>query len=183
MNNLKQQHVAELLTQGASSYPEALAALAEFRRELCAAWQRGVEQRIADISQAMSLKLSSSQIAAYVNPDSLRSADGEFAAIGVSLKNTDWTLYFYTLWWDGLKAGASIWFKDASAARATLTRLKQVKSPLPVAEESKEVYIYKSLEPDDLGRIDETVAELLDDWCRIWTLAGGCQLQQTPART
>src|ERR1700687_1137935 len=129
----KNEHSKELLIEGARSYPEALAALSEFRRTIHSAWREGLESRLSEVSTAMGLELEPRQVLDYANPDSLRSAEinGEFAALGLQIKEAAWTFYFYLVWWKGFRATISIWFKDQAMASAVFAEIKKVEGSYP----------------------------------------------------
>ncbi|MGA2267825.1 MAG: hypothetical protein ABSH44_05070 [Bryobacteraceae bacterium] len=186
MENPKSQQSKALLIEGARSYPEALAALSEFRRTIHTAWRDGLESRLGEVSAAMGLDLEPAQIADYANPDSLRSAeiDGEFAALGLQIKEAAWTLYFYLVWWKGFSANVSIWFKDPAMASAVFTVIKKVQGSYPAGLENKEVFISRSLAPEEAGGIEVVVCEMIQEWCRLWLRVGGLrQFQRRAART
>lgn len=114
MSESRKQNANELLIEGAKTYPQALAALSEFRRLVVAACEEAFAPGLNDLSKALGLPLPQSQLKPYTNPDSLGASkiDGDFGSLGVKLKEetNQSGQYCYLLWRGGkLYAVVDVW--------------------------------------------------------------------------
>jgi hypothetical protein len=191
MTDYQGQPDSALLREGAKSYPQALAALSEFRNEVMTACRKAVESELASISRTIGVKLSRVDLVDRIEPFSLEKADGENASIGLRIKQDSegWRQYFHLIWYkDGLGASSSIWFRDKTLATKVFEALRTAQPNPPYSldlEEEDEVYLMRRITSDEMARLQEILQELNREWVRLWQSVGGlkrCQASPSAKR-
>src|SRR5689334_18107049 len=101
--NSDDQHA--LMIAGAKSYPQALAALNEFRRLTVDRCTAAMQNILPDLAAAIGLSLPVRDLFPYTRPDSLSSSeiDGDFGMLGAAIQeaNEVWWLGCYLHWCNG----------------------------------------------------------------------------------
>jgi hypothetical protein len=177
MSDVKEDHKHALLVEGARSYPQALAALSEFRRLVVEECRAALSGQLQNIASAMAVPLSPKDVVPWTRPDSLSASliDGDSGGLGVKLPGPGfhWGLYTYLTWGAGsLRAVDSIWFKDASWAERTYAAFLRQKPAYPMNLDSKEVMLVRKISAEDMSQLSDILRNLNEEWKRLWKRVG-----------
>lgn len=175
------QQASELLIEGAKSYPQALAALRDFRDTVCASVRAVVRDDLTLIAKSLGVNLDASEIVNRARPYELAAADGENASVGVVIRRDNkegWNLYYTLRWYveeedAPFYFAASIWFKQSAVGDSAFRAFQKLAMKLPVKYADSEIYMKRKLESDDMARFPSVVREVVHEWAKAWSQAGG----------
>jgi hypothetical protein len=186
----KNEHGSELLVEGSKSYPQALAALREFRELVWTTVRTAVRNDLNLIAKSLGIEIAASEIATRARPDELGSTeiDGENANLGVVIrreKKEGWNLY-YTLCWSVEEEdapfyfAASIWFKQSALGDKAYRAIQKTRTSLPVLYEDyenkgSEVIMKRKLASEDMAQLPSVVSEVIREWAKAWSQVGGVE--------
>lgn len=186
----KDEPGSELLVEGSTSYPQALAALREFRSQVWTTVRTAVRSDLHLIAKSLGVEIASSEIANRARPDELGSAeiDGENASLGVVIrrdKKEGWNLYYTLCWYveeedAPFYFAASIWFKQSAVADNAFRAFQRLPTNLPVKYANCEMYMKRKLASDDMARFPTIVREVVHEWARAWSQTGGLKTFLAP---
>jgi hypothetical protein len=165
-----------LLAEGFKSYPEALAALREFRRMIVQTVHSVVDEELGQLSRAMNAKLPSP--IPRRRPDRLENDKVGEVKLGVAMRGTEWRQYHHISWHkDQVTASCSIVASDPRRAELVYNALQRCRPvrPYRIGLEDDEVYLERSLTARDMDRLEDVLRALLREWTRLWGEAGGLQ--------
>jgi len=139
--------------------------------------RESVVDELGVLSTAMGVKLTEDELIDRARPDKLSSFDPRNISLGVKIDRigkAGWGLYFL-LWWSKGEANlwVSIWVRDGKLADSIFTAFNKSPSRTLVALESREVYISRTLVPNDAGQLGVILRELIREFSELWTKAGG----------
>ncbi len=165
-----------LLEEGSRSYPKALQAVAECRRQVQNICYEAMKRHVKDLGDALGLRLEANQLKRHADPDKLDPdyLDGTWANLGAKIEpaGAKWSLWNYVLWHAGrVQVFVSLEFPDADLAR----RVQAVteKHGTGFDPETCEVYLSREVSAGGLSGLDSTLEELNLKWIEIWRKAGG----------
>ncbi|HET9283063.1 MAG TPA: hypothetical protein VFR24_13975 [Candidatus Angelobacter sp.] len=158
MSDNRQQNANELLIEGAKTYPQALAALSEFRRLVVAACEEAFTPNLSELSKYLGLPLPKNQLKQYTRPDSLGASriDGDFGSLGVKLveEAEQSGQYCYLLWRGGKLYGVvDIWVNNKPVSLAIFSAFQKLNPIFELKEESGDVMLMRALQPSDMPRL------------------------------
>lgn len=170
---------SQLLIEGCRSYHKAFFAVMQFRQEVQDAIFAVVDERIADIADALQLDKTevNDGLAAYADPANFaESWDGSYAEVGVRYPSRNWEskwgIYFYFSISDEENgcARAYCWLKEPGLAMEKLASLGVAgleinDSAAWISEDISEVS----------GGFSGAVSRVLDRWIELWRKVGGIQ--------
>ncbi|GGG95348.1 hypothetical protein [Silvibacterium dinghuense] len=170
----------EFLSEGLKSYPQALAALRDFRESIVTRCRASFDLHFDQIARAMGEKLVKTKIEIRRKPDRIESSDvdGVTADLGVRLKSQGWRVYHNVTWEQGNKAAAcfSIWVSDGNRANDIYAKIGAV------FESTKFELTGPQLSPNEVclgfaihdgAEIENALDAVCKEWIRIWTEIGG----------
>lgn len=171
---------SELLKAGATSYPQAFAAMIEFCRLTSSMMRTSLEENVAGLSKAMRVPLSVSDLKGRATPSSIHpdsaGIDGTKAQIGFAIwGEPDWRQYYYVTWnKSGVSISARIRFKrEQSAVARTVSALRRHGLGDMLWQDGNVVGIAQKVEPEDLPQLHARMNDLLSRWTKFWESAGG----------
>lgn len=183
MSGTRQQNEHVLLVEGAKSYPEALAAISEFRNAVVTQCQDAVNSQLAEVAKALDVAISRKDVRERRRPerlDTVNGPDGETASLGVVIRNDvqGWRLYYHLNWLNGsdLDVSASCRFlKNPIIAAKVCAALKKAKPKQPylVEQEYEEVCLTRRIVPDDMAHLSMFFQDLIREWTRLFQCIGG----------
>lgn len=169
-----------LIKEGAKSYPQALAALSEFRDQLLSVTMEVVSERLIEISNSLGIReLARNELRERVKPfDSC--PDGR-AAIGVTIrpKTESWKQYYHFKWEPNrFYFSASIKYPDPGQGLQIGRKFKSLDLGLDSRYETGfepdgEVWILTNLDPENITGLSELLREVVNEWCKAWKKLGG----------
>jgi hypothetical protein len=170
-----------LLAAGAKSYPEALAAISEFCREIQTVLRTSLSNDLASLAKAMAIKMEKAQIKNYATPDSFtKDISGEWAALGVKIdrrnKPEGRTQIYFHEWDEGETfVTAKITFTDRVVAKRVYDRLSKVQRNTSELGFNQwfELFIRREISPQEMDRLGEITGEVNREWSALWKRAGG----------
>jgi hypothetical protein len=169
-----------LLAVGARSYPEALAAISEFCREIQAVLRTSLNNDLASLAKAMAIKMEKAEIKNYASPDSFtKDISGEWAALGVKIdrsKKEGWTQLYFHEWDEGETfVAAKIHFIDGIVAKRVYDRLSKVQSNTSELGFNQwfELFIRREISHQEMDQLGEITGEVIREWSALWRRAGG----------
>ena len=173
--------VNSFLEEGGKSYPDALQAIIEFRRQVQGRCRAAVEKHLKDHAESMGITLKRNMITTYGEPDWLSTTryDGKYASVGVQiiLKNNDCTLYYCLVWErdDESRLGAlvQLYFKNQSDGQRVWDAIKPISGEEWESDEPRSVLIYRDVTPSGICDLEKKMEENLEDWNRVWKQVGG----------
>lgn len=181
----KNEHGSELLVEGAKSYPQALAAIREFRELVWTTVRTAVKNDLNLITKSLRIEITTSEIATRARPDELGSAeiDGENASLGVVIrreKKEGWNLYFTLCWYveeedAPFYFAASIWFKQSALGDKAYRAVQKTRTSLPVLYEGSELIMKRKLASEDMAQLPSVVSEVIREWAKVWSQIGGME--------
>ena len=163
-----------LLEEGARSYPKALQAVAEFRRQVQDICFDAMKRHLKDLGDALGLRLEANQLKPYAWPDKLDSddLDGTCAHLGAKIEPAGaiWSLWNYVYWdKDSVGVCVSLAFTDSKLGE----RVQAVTEKHGTSLDPKEVYLSRPVGADGLAGLDSTLEELNREWIEVWRKVGG----------
>jgi hypothetical protein len=176
-----------LLEEGADSYPEALTALTDFRRQVQSACARTIEQHLTDYSEALGVQLDKNDIDRYAAPEN--EFNGSSAVLGAKHRisrrretGVGCVSYCCVSWvrdrekpWFG--CSVSVWFNRREIAESLYSAFQRSGAKLPAEIElgiqPNEVYLCLALKRGDMGSLRERLDEVMTAWVRLWKEFGG----------
>jgi hypothetical protein len=178
MSDNRKQNANELLVEGSKTYPQALAALSEFRRLVVAACEGALTPELGDLSKAMGLPLPKSQLKEYTRPDSLGSSriDGDFGSLGVKImEEAERSGQYCFLLWEGGKLNGvmDIYVNSKSISLDIFASFQKLKPPFELRVDNGDVMLMRPLQPADMPRLTELMLEVVSEWIKLWKGAGG----------
>jgi hypothetical protein len=167
-----------LLEEGARSYPKALHALGEFRRQVREQCEAAFKANATEMAKAMQLQFSAADVKSWANPER-PGGEGAWAELGAKVgrpKNAKCNLWNYVLWSDAPPRSAriSIQLLDADVAYRAWTAMGE-RENWQLSHETKEISISRCLAPTDLTRLKTILGELNREWSSAWRKVGGAQ--------
>lgn len=178
----KQQVENELLIEGAKSYPQALAALSEFRRGTFEAIREILKPSLSEVGKALGIaNLRYAEVVNRARPDELGgSIDGEEAALGVVIrreKEEGWRQYYHFRWDKeyGFYFSISIRFGNSKRASELAERFTQTNSKNMIGfdPEDRELWLLRTIHPEEMEQIGDIVRDVVREWIVIWKKLGG----------
>lgn len=170
---------SNLLVEGTKSYPKALGALNEFSRLVISHIRNAVLEEIGSLSAAMDIEITDGDLADYVRPNKLSSFDSKNVYLGVSVDRyteAGWLLYFVLDWSKAeVRVSVSIWIKDGDVANAVFAALNAPPSKEVALDSGHEVAISRAILPENAEELPATVRELVGEFSKRWSKAGGLQ--------
>ena len=163
-----------LLEEGARSYPKALQAVGEFRRQVQNICYDAMKRRLKDLVDALGLRLEANQLKRYAVPDKLDPdyLDGTWASLGAKIEpaRVKWSLWNYVYWdKDTVRVCVSFAFTDSRLGE----RVQAVTEKHGTSLDPKEVYLSRPVGADGLSGLDSTLEELNFKWIEVWRNVGG----------
>jgi hypothetical protein len=172
----RRNHDSELLREGYRSYPKALFAVMEFRREAATIIEAAVNKRVPELAAAMKMSTDElrDEICHYTSPSKLtQSYDGSATHLGVwfprDLKSK-WRLEFYLWMEDGEKPCfyGRVVFKDPGSAIERLAA-----SCKGLAYDETCAWISETVPADGPRDLDAVCDRVLNRWIALWKKVGG----------
>src|SRR6266568_54774 len=172
----------ELFTKGTTLYPRALATIDEFIRQARRRWSEAVEDTLNEINTASGTSVNSEPFKDYLVPAKL--FDGSKRTeirLGVQIcpkKEEGWNQLFYLYWdLDGaekehLKIAVSTNFRSKGRAKVAYDALPKALKARLLYDGYTEIYMSRSISPDETARIDELLRETIRKWCAAWRDVG-----------
>ncbi len=183
----KNKSTGGLLIAGARSYPQALAAISEFCREVQTVFRTTLNNEIASIAEAMALRITRAEIKNYAWPESFtKEIDGEWATLGVKIdrsKKEGWTQSYFQEWYEGEAfVTAQITFIDRTVAKKVYDRLQQIKGKKSRLgfQRGMHIFVTQKISPDEMSRLDKVLGELNQEWTALWKQVGGLKRSMRP---
>jgi hypothetical protein len=175
---MTQAKETSLLAEGMRSYPKALAALNEFGRMVVSIVRAVVAEELASLSAAMRVELMEDELSDYVRPNRLAIPNPKDAILGVKIDRigkSGWGLYSYLWWSKGVtKLSVSIWLRDGDAAESILAAFRKIQPTTPVEiDGGHEVYISRTLVPEDAEQLSAVLQGLSRDFSELWSKVSG----------
>jgi len=166
-----------LLIEGITSYPKALGALNEFGRLVISTIREAVVEELGSLSTAVGLRLTENDLGDYLRPNRLGSFDPKNVSVGVKvdrISESGWSLYFVLFWSKGgASLSVSIWLKDGDVAKSAFTAFQKGPSKGILLDAGREIYISRALVPEAAEHLSVILRELIGDFSKFWTKAGG----------
>jgi hypothetical protein len=175
---MKEFEQTNLLVEGLTSYPKALAALNEFVRLVTSAIQDVVEQELENLSQALQIELRREELGEYVRPNRLAIPNPKHTTLGARIERiteSGWGLYFF-LWWSKgtVTSCVSIWLRDANIAETIYAEFHKTVGKCAIQiDAGRELYLARQLQPDKPDEFSMVMQELTQDFSNLWKQIGG----------
>jgi hypothetical protein len=170
-----------LMIEGAKTYPQALAALSEFRNLFVYACREVFEADLTSLSNALGVRISREEILNRLRPDSPDGADAVNAEVGIRVdrRREGWRLYYSLAWWKTSKP--ELWVqlivrftgRDRAAAFCTPLKKAQLKTLYHVGVEGSSVYVSYQMKPEQMSELPRILHGLNQESVRIWRSVGG----------
>lgn len=177
--NKRPEHL--LMIEGAKSYPQALAALGEFRNLVVYACREAFEADLTSLSNALGVRISREEILNRVRPDSPDGADAVNAEVGIRIdrRREGWRLNYSLAWWKTskpeLRVQLIVRFTGRDRAAAFYAPLEKVKRKTlyQVGVEGSSVYVKYQMNPEQMSGLPRILHELNQECVRLWQAVGG----------
>jgi hypothetical protein len=177
--NKQSEHL--LLTEGANSYPQALAALSEFRKLVLYACREAFEKDLVNLSSALGVRISRQELLDRRWPDSPDGADAVNAELGIRLdrRREGWRLYYCLAWRKSLKP--ELWLqlvvrftgRDRTPAFYDALDKARRKTLYKIDVEGSRVYVSYLTKPDQMSELSQILHGLNQECIRFWRAVGG----------
>jgi hypothetical protein len=170
----------QLIQEAAGSYLRALYAIREFRREVQERCTQVVKPRLLELAKCTGVPMVEEMLGPWAYPDKLANWDGQSATVGVKLEARRGSLvFYYVLGWE-LPEGqspstyvlADVEVVGSRQAVALLDGLKKIGHP-HLDRNGNEVNIWRPVDVGHIGDFDQSLDQVIDEWCQLWRDAGG----------
>lgn len=183
MTGKKGNRINSLIEEGGRSYPDALLALAEFRRQVREKCRSAFEGHLGNLTASMGLPFTRNMIRPYAEPENLSAAyyDGNWASVGIqAIAKENVCSIFCALEWNRGTGGAtslcayiSLFFKDTMSMQRAWEAVKPYRSSNWGVEGSNAFYVSQDVNPKAIVHLEKVMEQLLKDWNRAWMKVGG----------
>lgn len=172
----RNEHSNDFVAAGGRSYPEALAAVNEFRVTVHHLIREIVEQNLKAVGNSMGVELSRNQIEDYAKPFELGpSIDWADVNIGVRIKNDEprWRQYFCLGWERGRRySSASILVQDVALAEKIYNAMVNTERNFHIGLDKREVYVTADIKSDEASEIKNSLRTVIQEWIALWKRVG-----------
>jgi hypothetical protein len=169
-----------LLIEGAKSYPQALAALSEFRALVVDECRRAFEADITSLSKALGVNISGKDLLERYRPDNPKGADAMNAEIGIRIDRgrEGWKLRYSLTWtknprpelWAQLLVRTG---RDRAHSIGKALDLVQRKPQFDAGVDGSIIYVSRRITPDQMKDLPQIFHALNLEGVRIWQAVGG----------
>jgi hypothetical protein len=178
MNGPKIQDADALFTKGAMLYPQALAVIDEFIRQVQEKFRKAIESNLDKISGALGIRLNLRSIEEFPGPKKVFEGIAvPEAYVGQQIldeKKGGWTVGFYLYWGEGnLDIVVSTKFKNKKRAEVVHKAFQEARRKCPLEVGGREVSLCRRVTLGETGHIDELLREAIGEWCAAWQQVGG----------
>lgn len=172
---------SRLITQGITSYLDALAAMKEFERLVMEESRKTLASRLHDLENAVATPLSPEWIEDYRNPDCVKN-DREwthtYAWVATKIRIEKYTIYC-GLYWDkqnlnSSSAMATLAFPTIASRDTALRKFKEKgHTGLRDDLDPRELSFYEEIDPSRASSFPEKLSALLGKWVLALKAVGG----------
>lgn len=173
-----------LLADGASSYLEAIVALAEFRREVLVRSRKVLESRLPELLRAMGVpeKHREIKIKEYSTPDEADRKDGwlgEWAWITVYLEFQGLETYLGLCWQSERNGSPTIWASaiihpwNREPFRTILAKFKESCGDAVRELWQEDIRLAEQVRPTDLPTFELALERVMGQFIEVWRSTGG----------
>lgn len=173
----------QFLTVGVQSYSQGMAAMARFRREICAGTRRAMERALTPLLAAMRLERGTAQIAPYQYPDGLKEEvawQSSPPALGVKLDLPPTVTIFAALYWkyeqdrDAPSSFAYVSVRPWKAAVSNqLHDALQKEAPGAMICEDRDIWLEAPLPSEDAADFEQKLDQKFARWVDLFEAIRG----------
>lgn len=178
----------ELITFGAASFHDAIAALCAFQKAVQDRCIAVMKRHIGDYSAALGVTMTEQDIEPFMYPIKYNQDFKEYWDLGAIVKCSDipnlrWWETACCLYWEEGKIGCHVYqsWSDKDCARAAHHALRDHSNSLYFLDRYKMLGYATQLEQAQLKNFDECLEELLVAWINDWKKVGGMLQFISPA--